>query len=139
MFQEVTLIGRLGQDPQARQTAQGAPVTSFSVATDRTWTDTNGQRQQRTVWFQVSAWNGLAAPCAQYLHKGSLVMVQGEMLEPRVYTDRQGVQRAGLQVTASLVKFLSSNGQPVPLDEDAPPQRRASAEAQPLDEEEIPF
>jgi len=56
MFQRIMLIGRLGRDPEMRFTPDGTPVTSFTVATDRRWTDANGQQQQRTVWFRVSAW-----------------------------------------------------------------------------------
>jgi single-strand DNA-binding protein len=70
MYQRLVLVGRLGRDPEMRYTPDGTPVTSFSVATDRRWTDASGQQQERTVWFRVTAWRRLAETCNQYLRKG---------------------------------------------------------------------
>ncbi len=138
MYQKIIIIGRLGRDPEMRYTAQGTPVTSFSVATDRVWTDQNGQRQDRTTWFRVSAWRRLAETCNQYLTKGQLVMIEGEIQEPRPYQGRDGEWRASLDVTASNVKFLSARG-----DSSGAPQGRESDQSDAggpvLDEEEIPF
>ncbi len=106
MYQKVFLIGYLGGDPQMRYTPEGTPVTSFSVATSRKWTDAQGQQQERTVWFRVSAWRKLAEVCNQYLKKGAPVFVEGELAEPKPYQDRQGQWRAPLDVTALNVKFL---------------------------------
>ncbi len=106
MYQKLFLIGRLGRDPEMRYTTEGTPVTSFSVATDRRWTDSSGQSQERTVWFRVSAWRRLAETCNQYLTKGRLVFIEGTLTEPKPYQGKDGTWRASLDVTADSVKFL---------------------------------
>ncbi|NLD43848.1 MAG: single-stranded DNA-binding protein, partial [Chloroflexi bacterium] len=111
MYQRIIIIGRLGRDPEMRYTASGVPVTSFSVATDRRWTDQSGQAQSKTVWFRVSAWRRLAETCNQYLSKGRLVMVEGELSEPTPYQSRDGEWRASLEVTARNVQFLGGRGE----------------------------
>lgn len=110
MYQRVSLIGHLGGDPQMRYTPDGAGVTSFSVATSRKWTDAQGQQQERTVWFRVICWRRLAETCNQFLKKGALVFVEGELAEPKPYQDKQGQWRASLDVTALSVKFLCGKG-----------------------------
>lgn len=135
MYQRLTLIGRLGRDPEMRYTPDGTPVTSFSVAIDRRWTDANGQQQQKTTWFRVTAWRKLAETCNQFLSKGQLVLVEGELSEPRTYQSRNGSWRASLDVRAITVKFLSSRaeaGAPGVAGEEG-------VEPPPVDEEEIPF
>jgi single-strand DNA-binding protein len=136
MYQKLIIIGRLGRDPEMRYTPDGTPVTSFSVATDRRWTDANGQQQSRTVWFRVTAWRRLAETCNQYLTKGRLVMVEGELTEPRPYQSRDGEWRASLDVTANAVKFLGGRGDTggSGFGEDV-----AAGGPETLDEEEIPF
>ena len=106
MYQKLVIVGRLGRDPEMRYTQDGTPVTSFSVATDRRWTSQSGESQQRTVWFRVSAWRRLAETCNQYLAKGRMVLIEGELTEPRPYQGRDGEWRASLDVTARAVKFL---------------------------------
>ena len=108
MYQQITLVGNLGNDPELRHAPSGDPVTSFSVATSRRWTGADGQRQEKTVWFRVSAWQRLAETCNQYLAKGRRVMVVGEVEEPSTWTDDSGNVRASLQVRARSVQFLSS-------------------------------
>ncbi len=137
MYQKVTLIGRLGNDPQMRYTADGTPVTSFNVATDRRWTDPSGQQQQKTVWFRVSAWRRLAETCNQFLAKGRLVFIEGELQEPKPYQSRDGEWRASLDVTANQVKFLSGRGEGAPAAAAEPSEGEAAAPM--VDEEEIPF
>lgn len=143
MYQRIIIIGRLGQDPEMRYTAQGTPVTSFSVATDRVWTDQSGQRQERTVWFRVSAWRRLAETCNQYLSKGRLVMIEGEVQEPRPFQGRDGEWRASLEIVARDVKFLGGRGEAQAPTGDETSGRAAAARDERqdaiLDEEEIPF
>lgn len=91
-----------------RYTPSGVPVTNFSVAVSRTWTGQDGQRQEKTTWFSVTCWRKQAEVVSQYLHKGSKVMVVGEMEDAEVYTDRDGNPKSSLKVTAQTVKFLSS-------------------------------
>ncbi|MCY4092527.1 MAG: single-stranded DNA-binding protein, partial [Caldilineaceae bacterium] len=101
----------LGRDPEMRYTPGGTPVTNFSVATSRSWTGQDGQRQDRTVWFRVAAWERLAETCNQYLTKGQRVLVVGEMEEPTTWTDREGNTRASLEVRARTVRFLNTRAE----------------------------
>lgn len=116
MYQQITLIGNLGRDPEMRYTASGSAVTSFPVATSQRWTGADGQRNEKTVWFRVSAWERQAETCNQYLTKGQRVLVVGEIEEPYVYTDQEGNSRASLQVRARNVQFLNSRAEREAMD-----------------------
>lgn len=94
-----------------RYTPSGVPVASFNLATSRSWTGQDGQRQEKTTWFRVSVWNKQAEIVTQYLTKGRQVMVVGEVEEARVYTDREGNPRASLEVKAQSVRFLGQKAQ----------------------------
>ena len=109
MYQQTSLVGNLGSAPISRQTKSDNPqsVTNFSVATSRQWVDDNGERQEFTTWFQVNAWGRLGEVCSKYLSKGDKVLVVGEMQAPRVYQDRNGNNRADLNLRARDVKFLT--------------------------------
>lgn len=110
MYQKTLVIGHLGRDPEMRYTPGGQAVTSFSVATTRKWTDRNGQQQEKTTWFRVTAWDKLGELCNQYLTKGKLVLVEGD-IDASAYTAQDGQPRAGLELTARNVRFLSGGGQ----------------------------
>ncbi len=139
MYQKLILIGRLGRDPEMRYTPDGTPVTTISVATDRKWTDASGQQQQKTTWFKVTAWRKLAENCNQYLTKGRLVLVEGELSESKPYQGRDGEWRANLDVRAWDVEFLGSREGGAATAAGAGTGAAEPAEPQPLDEGEIPF
>lgn len=106
MFSKTIIVGHLGKDPEKRFTASGQSVTSFSVATSRSWTDQSGQPQEKTTWFRVTAWGKLADLCEQYLTKGRLVLVEGE-IDASAWTPQAGGEpRASLELTARNVRFL---------------------------------
>lgn len=85
---KVMIIGRLGREPEMKYTPSGEPVTNFSVATTRTWTDqASNERREVTDWHNVVAWRRLAEQCKEYLAKGSLVYLEGR-LETRSWDDR---------------------------------------------------
>ena len=86
---KVMVIGRLGRDPEMRYTPSGRPVTSFSVAATRGWTNSEGERQEETEWFNVVAWGKLAEICKQHLSKGQQVYVEGR-LQTRGWEDAEG-------------------------------------------------
>jgi len=109
MYQQITLIGNLGSDPVMRMTTNGTPVTSFSLAVNKTWTQ-NGEKHDKTTWFRITCWRKLAETVQTYLRKGSQVCVIGEVETPKVYTNRAGESATGLEVTANLVKFLGGRG-----------------------------
>lgn len=132
-YQQITLIGNLGSDVEMRYTPSGVPVSSFSLAVNRSWTGNDGQKQQKTTWFRISAWQKLAETCSQYLAKGQQVFIVGEMEDARAYTDRDGNLRASLEVRANSIRFLgqrSGNGHT----EQAQPDSISVSEA-----EDLPF
>ena len=90
-----------------RYTPAGVPVANFSLAVSKVWNDQDGVKQEKTIWFRVACWRKQAEIVSQYLHKGSKVMVVGEVEEARAFTDNGGNNRASLEVTAHLIKFLS--------------------------------
>ncbi|RCK72798.1 MAG: Single-stranded DNA-binding protein [Anaerolineae bacterium] len=98
---ELTVIGNLGKDPEARYTSSGKLVCNFSVASTR---KVNGEDQ--TMWVEVCAWDKLGETCHQYLSKGSKVFVRGYP-EVQAFTRRDGEIGAALKVTAQTVQFLS--------------------------------
>jgi single-strand DNA-binding protein len=110
MFQQITLVGNLGRDPEMRYTPSGVPVASFSVATSRKFQSADGQWQEKTVWFRVTAWRKTAETVSQYLTKGSKVLIIGELEEPRTWVDKDGNTQASLDVTAQTIRFLSGRG-----------------------------
>lgn len=110
MFQELILVGNLGDEPQMRYTPAGIAVANFSLAVNKVWSDANGQRQEKTTWFRVSAWRKQAELVSQYLHKGSRVLVRGEV-ECRAYADKQGQPAASMEVTADMIRFLTPKGE----------------------------
>jgi len=110
MFQEIFLVGNLAAKPELRFTPSGVPVASFSLAVNRTWTDGDGNKKEKVVWFRCTVWRALAENCEKWLDKGSRILVVGEIEEARPYTDRDGNQRASIEITAQTVKFLSGKG-----------------------------
>jgi len=105
---KVILVGRLGQNPEVRYTPSGAAVANFSLATNESWTDKNGQKQERTEWHRVVVWGKLAELCQQYLQKGRQCYVEGR-LQTREYNDKDGVKKYSTEVQAQTVQFLGGN------------------------------
>jgi single-strand DNA-binding protein len=116
-YQKIIITGNLGRDPEMRYTPSGQAVTSFSVAVNETYTNNNGEKVKKTVWFRVSAWGKQAEICNQYLKKGSMVLVDGRMNAdpntggPKVWTKQDGTAGASFEVTANTVRFLSSRNE----------------------------
>lgn len=102
---KVILVGRLGQDPDVKFTPSGASVANFSVATNESWTDKSGQKQERTEWHRIVVWGKLADLCKQYLAKGRQVYVEGR-LQTRQWQDKEGQTRYTTEVNAQTVQFL---------------------------------
>jgi single-strand DNA-binding protein len=143
MYQKVIIVGNLGRDPEMRYTPQGKPFTSFSVATNRRWTNADGTPGEETIWFRVSTWGRTAEVCNEYLSKGQQVFVEGRLRPdpetggPRIWTGNDGIARASFEITAFTVKFLGRRGERVEVEpgvtlEEPPPGFEEG-------EEELPF
>src|SRR5262245_17051978 len=118
---KVLLIGRLGKDPELKYTASGTPFCRFSLATDDSWNDkTSGERQERTEWHNIVAWDRLAEICNQYLTKGKLIYIEGS-LQTREWDDQDGNKRRTTEIRARDMVMLSTAG------DGAGGQRRAAA------------
>ena len=105
---KVILIGRLGHDPDLRQTGNGRNVCKLSLATTQKYTDQMGQSHEKTEWHAVIVWGKLAGLCNQYLAKGRQCYVEGR-LETRQWEDQQGMKRYTTEVIATTVQFLGAS------------------------------
>ncbi|HXG36256.1 MAG TPA: single-stranded DNA-binding protein [Dehalococcoidia bacterium] len=102
---KVMIIGNLGADPEMRYMADGTAMTSFRVATTRTYTSPDGERREETEWFSVTTWRKLAEQCSQFLQKGRKVYVEGRM-RTRSWDGADGQRRYRTEVVADRVLFL---------------------------------
>ena len=140
---KVTLIGRLGRDPELKYTASGTAYCRFSMATDDQWTDRNtGERQEKTEWHNIIAWNRLAEICGQYLAKGRLVYIEGS-ISSRQYEDKDGVKRTSFDIKARDMVLLGSPGgeggqRPAPAPEPAATTTPAAGGST-ITDDDIPF
>lgn len=102
---KVMIIGRLGRDPEMRYTPSGRPVTTFSVATNRSWNTAEGEKRMETEWFNVVAWGNLAEICKQYLVKGQQVYIEGR-LQTRRWDDKEGQKHTSVEIVANEMMML---------------------------------
>lgn len=102
---KVMLIGNLGRDPEMRYTPSGRPVTTFSMATNRSWKSSDGERRSETEWFNIVAWGSLAEICNQYLKKGQQVYIEGR-LQSRSWEDDDKVKHQTTEVVAKEMVML---------------------------------
>jgi single-strand DNA-binding protein len=125
---KVMIIGNLGRDPEMRYTPSGKPVTTFSVATSRTWNTSDGEKREETEWFNVVAWSSLAEICKQYLSKGQQVYIEGR-LQTRHWDDQEGNKHTSVEIVANEMIILSERRE----------TGETSTESGSNEEEEFPF
>ena len=130
MFQQITLLGRVGADAQLRYTQNGRPVLGWSLAVSVGWGD-----REKTLWFRCSFWGDRGIKLEQYIKKGTILLVVGELAEPSVWTGKDGSPRANLDVTVREVKLVGGRSQTNEAGDSNEPEREVS----PLGDEEIPF
>ena len=106
MLNKIMLIGNVGKDPELQITSDGTSVTRFSLAVNRSYKSSSGEKVEETEWFNIVTWRQLAEICERYLHKGSKVYIDGR-LSQRKYTDREGIQRTAVDVIATAMEMLS--------------------------------
>lgn len=110
MINKVILVGRLGKDPEVRSTPNGTSVAKFTLATDERYTDKSGEKQERTEWHDVEAWDRLGEICGQYLRKGKLVYIEGSIRTDE-WTDKEsGQKRSKKKIVARDMKMLDRKG-----------------------------
>lgn len=122
-YQKITIAGNLGRDPEMRYMADGTAVTNLNVATNRSWTNNDGERIQETTWFRVSVWGNRAEVANQYLSKGDKILVEGRLQAdpatgaPRLWQRQDGSMSASFEIRATDFAFLngSRNGSADPV------------------------
>ena len=122
------IIGHLGRDPEMRYTPSGRPVTTYSVATSRSWNTSDGDRRSDTEWFNVVAWSNLAEICKQYLSKGQQVYIEGR-LQTRHWDDQEGNKHTSVEIVANEMIILGERRE----------SGETSAESASVEQEEYPF
>jgi len=101
---KVMLIGRLGQDPEVKD-AGNTPVANFSIATNENWTDKSGEKQERTEWHNIVAWDKLADLAGNYLRRGSNIYCEGK-LQTRSWESQEGEKKYRTEVVINQLQFL---------------------------------
>ncbi|MEX0934563.1 MAG: single-stranded DNA-binding protein [Candidatus Saccharimonadales bacterium] len=150
-FNQVILVGNLTRDPELKTVPSGQSVATFGMATNRVWTDQNGDQQEQADFHNVVAWAKLAELAEQYLSKGRRVMVVGR-LHTRSWEDDDGKKNYRTEIVASEINFLDGPGGSEAADADATSsgsstkkssKKSKDVEIEDLDEEvdlsEIPF
>jgi single-strand DNA-binding protein len=125
---KVMIIGNLGRDPEMRYTPSGRPVTTFSVATSRSWNTSEGEKHVETEWFNVVAWSNLAEICKQYLTKGQQVYIEGR-LQTRHWDDQEGNKHISVEIVANEMIILGERRE----------SGETASESESVEEEEFPF
>ena len=150
MFQTIIVAGNVGRDPEMRYTPSGQAVTSFSLATNRSYTNSSGQTTKETIWFRVSCWGKLAEQANNYVKKGNKVLIEGRLVAdpatggPRIFTRNDGSAGTSFEINASVLRFLNSRSE----SESGSSSNSGSSNSngvgyqeysEPTDEEDIPF
>jgi len=157
MINKVTLVGRLGAEPEVRTLESGAMVAKFGMATSESYRDKAGEWQEQTEWHDVVVWRGLAERAQEYLKKGSLIYLEGKLTH-RKWQDKDGNNRKTTEVVGSYYRVMptasrSGNNNYMPTEEPAaalatPPPKSPTAASEPTsapvagagdDGEDLPF
>ena len=142
------IIGNLGRDPEMRYTPSGQAVTQFTVAVNRNYKDSQGERQEETEWFRVVAWGQQAEFAAEYLRKGNKVYVEGR-LQTRQWEGQDGQKRYTTELVANTIQNLERRPRDDSADagtgfeqsrpRPARPQTEGQPQAEPEAYDDLPF
>ena len=98
---KVILIGNIGNVPESRYTSSGAPVTSFSLATNETWTNAENKKINNTEWHNIVTWNKLAEFANKYLFKGQSIYLEGKIHTSSWEDEKNGQKRMKMEIICS--------------------------------------
>ena len=136
---KVILIGHLGKDPEVRYTSSGQAVANFTIATNETWKNKEGNQEESTEWHRIVAWGKLGEICGEYLSKGKQVYIEG-VLRTRSWQDKDGNKRQSTEIHARNMQMLGRAGDMPEAPEDTSPPEPEPHEPPPADsEDDIPF
>ena len=142
MYQQITVVGNLGREPEMRYMPDGTAVTNLSIATNRRWNDRDGKPQEQTTWFRVAVWGKQAEACNQYLEKGRQVLIVGTLQPdpetggPRVFMRQDGTSGASYEIRAISVQFLGGRDGAAPKSNG---NHNGPTPAAAQEEQDIPF
>lgn len=102
---KVILVGNVGKEPETRHLENGTPVCSFSLATNETYTNKNGERVTNTEWHNITLWRGLAETAQKYVKKGSQLYIEGR-IRSRSWDDKDGNKRYTTEIVGDTMKLL---------------------------------
>ena len=133
---KVILVGHIGNKPEGRYTPTGTSTASFSLATNESWIDNEKEKQERTEWHNIVAWNKLADFATEYLQKGQLVYIEGK-LQTRNYKDKDDVQHWKTEVISNIITPLEwkTSGKK----ENGSTKKTVEKVSEPAGEEDLPF
>ena len=136
---KVILVGHIGNKPEGRYTPSGISTASFSLATNESWIDSENEKQERTEWHNIIAWNKLADFATEYLQKGQLIYIEGR-IQARTYKDKEGIQRRVTEIVSTVITPLEwkttdnkENGSAITVD------KKNRKVEEPAEEEGLPF
>lgn len=130
----VNIVGRLGRDPEVRVLQSGTAVADFSIALSEKFTDKNGNKQETTHWFDVTAWGKTAELVEQYLQKGQRVGISGKLAQDTWETE-EGQKRSRVKIVMQTLTFLDGAASK----EDKPPKQDKNNKPPAQDDDDIPF
>lgn len=133
---KVILVGRLGREPDVRSTPSGKRCASFSIATSESWTQ-NGNKEERTEWHRIVAWEKLADLAEKYLKKGTNIFIEGK-LQTRKYKDKNGADASVTEIIANQFNFIESMKKEEPQQQIQYEPEQQSPPNRPMDDD-IPF
>lgn len=139
MLNTVQLIGHVGRDPEVRYTASGDAVANLSVATTERWADrATGERREHTEWHRVSFFGRMAEVAGQYVRKGTLIFVSGQ-LRTNAWTDSDGVERYTTGIRGDTLKMLGRAGHGSDSETDAAKREQPASGRRKRHDEQAPF
>ena len=138
MLNKVFLIGRLTKDPETRFMQDGEAVCNFGLATNETWKDKSGKKQEKAEFHNITMYRRLAEIAGQYLKKGSLVYLEGK-IQSQKYTGKDGIERTAYEIICHEMKMLGGKNEVQP-ESQAAPQRQQPAAPNPVEDiDDLPF
>lgn len=141
-FQQVTLLGNVGRDPEVRYSSNGNAIANLSVATSRKWKSQDGERHEETEWHRLTAFGRQAEIIGEYVRKGNRLFITG-YLKTRKWEDKDGVERYTTEIIVENFQLLDRNDgeQSEPVERPAAkPAAKPKQQALPdADDEDIPF
>ena len=133
---KVILVGHIGNKPEGRYPPSGASTASFSLATNESWIDSENEKQERTEWHNIIAWNKLADFATNYLQKGQLIYIEGK-LQTRTYKDKDDIQHWKTEVVSNTITPLE--WKTAEKEQNGLAKKEADKISEPAGGEDLPF